>query len=302
MPDTASGTTTGTAAGPATTDTTERDLVPPTRTSRAPRPAGAAAALRGLAGSLIVSCQALPGEPLHGADIMARMARAAVAGGAAAVRINGPDDIAAVRQAVTVPLIGLWKDGDEGVYITPTLGHAQRVADAGADLVALDATGRPRRDGLSLATTIEALHRLGIGVLADVSTHEEGLAAAAAGADAVATTLSGYTAGSTQPDGPDFALVASLAAALDVPLIAEGRIATPAEAARALALGAHAVVVGGAITRPTAITERFAAALPRVAGPRATAAPEPSAGSGPTAPTPSVPSPVTRRTAEEPTV
>ncbi|MFF3525036.1 N-acetylmannosamine-6-phosphate 2-epimerase [Streptomyces rubiginosohelvolus] len=279
MPDTASGTTTVTAA------TTERDLVPPTRTSRAPRPAGAAAVLRGLAGTLIVSCQALPGEPLHGPDIMARMARAAVAGGAAAVRINGPEDVAAVRRAVTVPLIGLWKDGDEGVYITPTLGHARRVAEAGADLVAIDATHRPRRDGLSLPDTIEALHRLGIGVLADVSTHEEGLAAAAAGADVVATTLSGYTPDSAPPDGPDFALVASLAAALDVPLIAEGRIATPAEAARALTLGAHAVVVGGAITRPMAITERFAAALDSASA----------------APTPSVPSPVIRRTAEEPT-
>ncbi|TYR51735.1 N-acetylmannosamine-6-phosphate 2-epimerase [Streptomyces parvus] len=285
MPDTAIGTTTVTGAGPTTTVTTERDLVPPTRTSRAPRPARAAAVLRGLAGSLIVSCQALPGEPLHGPDIMARMARAAVAGGAAAVRINSLDDVAAVRQAVTVPLIGLWKDGDDGVYITPTLGHARRIAEAGADLVAIDATGRPRRDGLSLPHTIAALHRLGIGVLADVSTHEEGLAAAAANADAVATTLSGYTPDSAPPDGPDFTLVTSLAAALDVPLIAEGRITTPAEAARALALGAHAVVVGGAITRPTAITERFAAAL----------------GPASAAPTPSVPSPVIRRTAEEPT-
>lgn len=291
------------AAGSATTDTTERDLVPPTRT---PRPARAAAALRGLAGSLIVSCQALPGEALHGADIMARMAQAAVAGGAAAVRINGPEDVAAVRRAVPVPLIGLWKDGDEGVYITPTLGHARRVAEAGADLVALDATGRARPDGLSLRATVEALHRLGIGVLADVSTHEEGLAAAAAGADAVATTLSGYTPGSAPQAGPDFALVASLAAALDVPLIAEGRIATPAEAAHALALGAHAVVVGGAITRPAAITERFAAALPgATAGTRATGrssahpdATRPEDGTPP----PPVPSPATGRTTEEPTV
>ncbi|MFB7025714.1 MULTISPECIES: N-acetylmannosamine-6-phosphate 2-epimerase [unclassified Streptomyces] len=299
-----------------TTAITERDPVLPTRTSH---PARTTAALRDLAGSLVVSCQALPGEALHGADIMAQMARAAVAGGAAAVRINGPEDVAAVRQAVAVPVIGLWKDGDDGVYITPTLEHARRVAEAGADLVAIDATRRPRPDGLSLADTIEALHRLGIGVLADVSTHEEGVAAAAAGADAVATTLSGYTAYSTPPDGPDFALVASLAAVLNVPLIAEGRVGTPEEAVRVLTLGAHAVVVGGAITRPTAITARFAAALPRAAAPLSgaaeperTAAPRTAAARGPeatpelTAPPPPVPSPhaptpVARRTAEEPT-
>ncbi|MFF8410852.1 N-acetylmannosamine-6-phosphate 2-epimerase [Streptomyces omiyaensis] len=287
---------------------------------RTSHPAGTSAALRDLAGSLVVSCQALPGEALHGADIMARMARAAVAGGAAAVRINGPEDVAAVRQAVAVPVIGLWKDGDDGVYITPTLAHARCVAEAGADLVALDATRRPRPDGLTLVDTIEALHRLGVGVLADVSTHEEGVAAAAAGADAVATTLSGYTAYSPPPDGPDFALVASLAAVLDVPLIAEGRIGTPEEAARALELGAHAVVVGGAITRPTAITERFTAALPQAAAPSSgpagsepAAAPGTAAARGPaatpgpgatselTAPPPPAPTPVAHRTAEEPT-
>ncbi|MFJ1958789.1 N-acetylmannosamine-6-phosphate 2-epimerase [Streptomyces microflavus] len=292
MLDAATDTRPATSSTVVTNHTIEKDPVPPTRTSRAPRPARAAAVLRSLAGTLVVSCQALPGEALHGADIMARMARAAVAGGAAAVRVNGLEDVAAVRQAVTVPVIGLWKDGDEGVYITPTLDHAQRVAEAGADLVALDATGRPRPDGLSLADTIAALHQLGIGVLADVSTHKEGLAAEAAGADAVATTLSGYTAHSPQHKGPDFALVASLAAALDVPLIAEGRICTPQEAARVLELGAHAVVVGGAITRPTAITERFAAATSAT---RTTRVP------APTVQTPPAPTSAAPRTAEEPT-
>ncbi|MFC8231062.1 N-acetylmannosamine-6-phosphate 2-epimerase [Streptomyces sp. NPDC057287] len=248
--------------------------------TRAPRPARTTAALHELAGSLIVSCQALPGEALHGSEIMARMARAAVEGGAAAVRINSPEDVDAVRQAVAVPVIGLWKDGETGVYITPTLAHARRVAEAGADLVALDATARPRGDGLTLAETIDALHRLGIGVLADVSTHEEGLAAEAAGADAVATTLSGYTGHTAAtPRSPDFALIASLAPALTVPLIAEGRISTPCEAARALSLGAHAVVVGGAITRPTSITQRFAADIRRQSARSAAAHPaqEPTA-------------------------
>ncbi|MGW6485740.1 N-acetylmannosamine-6-phosphate 2-epimerase [Streptomyces sp. NPDC055056] len=214
-----------------------------------------------MAHGLVVSCQALPGEPLHGADIMARMARAALQGGAVGVRVNGPEDIAAVRAAVSVPVIGLWKAGDTGVYITPTLDHARRVAAAGADVVALDATARPRPDGLSLTETIIALHADGVRVMADVSSYEEGIAARAAGADAVATTLSGYTDTGPVPTGPDFELLAALTARLDVPVIAEGRIATPDEAARALALGAHAVVVGGAITRPADITQRFAAAL-----------------------------------------
>lgn len=266
----------------AATLTTERDQVPSTPVSQT---------LRSLSGALVVSCQALPGEALHGPDIMARMACAAVAGGAAAVRINSPEDVDAARRAVSVPVIGLWKDGDEGVYITPTLRHARRIAEAGADLVALDATARPRPDGLSLAETVAALHRLGIGVLADVSTYEEGLAAAAAGADAVATTLSGYTPHSSRQEGPDFALVGSLARDLHVPLIAEGRIGTPEEAAHALALGAHAVVVGGAITRPTAITERFAAALAPGGPTRRATTPPPRP----------VAAPAPCRTAEEPT-
>ncbi|GAA4831156.1 hypothetical protein GCM10023235_01600 [Kitasatospora terrestris] len=215
----------------------------------------------GLAGKLVVSCQALPGEPLHGPQFMAQMAVAAHSGGAAAVRINGPADIAAVRMAVPLPVIGLWKDGEDGPYITPTLEHAMAVADAGADIVALDGTSRPRPDGRSLADTIEALHARGIPVMADVATLEDGLAAAAAGADLVSTTLSGYTPDSPHQPGPDLQLVRALADRLDVPVVAEGRIATPVEAAAALAAGAHTVVVGGAITRPADLTARFAAAL-----------------------------------------
>lgn len=217
--------------------------------------------LRALAGGLVVSCQALPGEPLHGPRFMSAMAAAAEAGGAVGVRVNGPDDVTAVRAAVDVPVIGLWKDGEEGVYITPTLRHALAVADAGADIVALDATGRPRRDGLTLPDTIAALHDRGVLVMADVSTADEGLAAADAGADLVGTTLSGYTPYSPAQSAPDLALVRALAARLTVPVVAEGRISSPAEAAAARAAGAHTVVVGGAITRPTALTARFAAAL-----------------------------------------
>jgi len=223
---------------------------------------GRAALLERLRGGLVVSCQARPGEPLHGAALMAAMARAAVAGGAVGVRINGIEDVVAVRAAVDVPVIGLWKDGDEGVYITPTLEHALAVAAAGADVVALDATSRPRRDGCSLAHTVAVLHeRAGVLVMADVSSYDEGVEAAAAGADVIGTTLSGYTGGGRPPSGPDLELVEKLAADVRVPVLAEGRIASPAQAAEALARGAYAVVVGGAITRPAAITSRFVDAL-----------------------------------------
>lgn len=223
--------------------------------------------LRACAGGLVVSCQATAGDPLHGPDFMAAMARSAVLGGARAVRINGPQDVAAVRAAVAVPVIGLWKDGDTGVYITPTLRHALTVAEAGADVVALDATARPRPDGSDLAATIDALHEAGVTVMADVSTLAEGLAAASAGADLVATTLSGYTPHSRHRPGPDLDLVARLAASGAAPVVAEGRYGTPQQAAEALSLGAVAVVVGGAITRPADITARFAEAVHAAAPP-----------------------------------
>ncbi|MEJ5199663.1 MAG: N-acetylmannosamine-6-phosphate 2-epimerase [Anaerolineae bacterium] len=215
-----------------------------------------------LRGGLIVSCQALPHEPLHGSEIMARMALAAWQGGAVGIRANTPQDIHAIRGAVPLPLIGIYKDGDADVYITPTLEHGRAVARAGADIVALDATGRPRPDGLTLAETIAALHaEFAIPVMADVSTFDEGLAAVEAGADLVSTTLSGYTPYSPQQEEPDLALVAALAGRLAVPVIAEGRISTPALARAALEAGAFAVVVGAAITRPQWITARFVAAL-----------------------------------------
>lgn len=217
--------------------------------------------LEGLRGRLIVSCQAYPGEPLRDPEAMRRMSLAVLDGGAAAIRAQGLDDLRAIRSATSVPLIGLWKDGDSGVYITPTARHAVAVAEAGADIVALDATARPRPDGREAAESIEAVHRAGRLVMADVSTWEEGVRAAELGADLVGTTLSGYTGHSPRPDGPDLALVGRLAAELTVPVIAEGRIHTPDQAARALAAGAHAVVVGTAITHPTTLTRWFTEAI-----------------------------------------
>lgn len=218
--------------------------------------------LGSLQGGLIVSCQAAPGEPLHGPDHMTAIARSVVAGGAVAVRVEGSPDVQAVAAAVDVPVIGLWKDGGDGVYITPTFEHAARIAAAGADVVALDATGRPRRDGLSLADTVRRLHDdHGVLVMADVSTREEGLAAAQAGADMVGSTLSGYTPYTRRSDEPDLELVAALSSELDVPVVAEGRIRTPEHARAALESGAWAVVVGGAITRPAMITSAFVTAM-----------------------------------------
>ncbi|MFF0744922.1 N-acetylmannosamine-6-phosphate 2-epimerase [Streptomyces sp. NPDC004111] len=214
-----------------------------------------------LAGRLVVSCQAPPGDAMRDTGTLVRMARAAQDGGAAAVRVNGPEVVAAVAAAVCVPVIGLWKDGDTGVYITPTVRHALALVDAGAAVVAADATARPRPDGSTFADLVAAVHTAGALVMADVSGLAEGLEAARRGADFVSTTLSGYVPGSPRQTAPDLRLVAELAAALETPVVAEGRIATPAQAAEALAAGAASVVVGTAITAPTALTRLFVAGL-----------------------------------------
>ena len=224
----------------------------------------AEAFLRQVRGRLIVSCQALPHEPLYGAEMMARMALAAAQGGAAAIRANTPSDVRAIRGVVSLPIIGLYKAEIPGydVYITPTLAHACEIAAAGADVIAIDATARPRPEFTDLKSFIAAIHRTtGLPVLADVSTVEEGVAAEAADADFVATTLSGYTPYSPQQDGPDIALVAALSRVLKTPVIAEGRYHTPEQVTAALAAGAVSVVVGGAITRPQEITQRFVKAI-----------------------------------------
>lgn len=218
--------------------------------------------LERLRGGLVVSCQAYPGEPMRDPGTMARVALAVAAGGAAGIRAQGLADLRAIRAVLGLPLIGLWKDGAGPVVITPTIAHAVAVAGAGADVVAVDATGRPRPDGSSLGELVRAVHQAGALVMADVSTRDEGLAAADAGADLVGTTLSGYTE-PVAPGGPDLDLVERLAPRLAVPVLAEGRIRTPAEAAEALRRGAYAVVVGTAITHPTTLTERFASALRR---------------------------------------
>ncbi|MFD9764315.1 N-acetylmannosamine-6-phosphate 2-epimerase [[Kitasatospora] papulosa] len=216
-----------------------------------------------LEGRLIVSCQAPPGDPMRETSALVRLALCAVAGGGAAIRANEPEVVAAITAAVDLPVIGLWKDGDTGVYITPTVRHALAVVEAGAAVVAADATDRPRPDGSTFAELVAAVHAAGALVMADVSTLAEGIAAADQGADFVSTTLSGYVPETPEQTGPDLDLVTSLSAALSVPVVAEGRINSPQEAAEAVARGAHSVVVGTAITAPTALTSRFVAGLAR---------------------------------------
>lgn len=221
--------------------------------------------LQQLRGRLIVSCQAYPGEPMRDPRTMAQVAQSAVIGGARAVRVQGIADIQQVRSAVEVPVIGLWKDGRDGVFITPTLRHALACANAGAHVVALDGTRRPRPDGLTLAETVRGIHSDSHAlVMADCGSVEDALAAAEAGADLIGTTLAGYTGEREKTVGPDFELLAQLAAAkLDRPVIAEGRISTPEQARSALEAGAYAVVVGTAITHPASITGWFVGALER---------------------------------------
>jgi N-acylglucosamine-6-phosphate 2-epimerase len=196
---------------------------------------------------------------------MAAMARAAALGGAVGIRAEGAVDVAAIRAEVDLPIIGIKKveDARAGLFITPTAADAREVIAAGARLVALDGTTRPRPGGESLEMVIAAIHELGAMALADVGTPADARYAVASGADLVGTTLSGYTPDSPQQDNPDFDLLARLVAEIGVPVFAEGRIWTPKQARHALDLGAAFVVVGTAITHPLAITARFVAAMGR---------------------------------------
>lgn len=220
-------------------------------------------AIEAIKGGLVVSCQAYPGEPLRHPETMAQMAMAAVEGGAVGIRCQGLSDIAAIKGQVEVPVIGIWKDGREGVYITPTLRHARCCASAGADIVAIDATGRPRPDGRTYADTVRALHDEGIVVMADCGSFADAERAVEAGSDIISTTLSGYTGERKKTDGPDFDLLGRMVAAFgDVtPVLCEGRIHTPDQLTQAMSMGAWAAVVGTAITHPTSITRWFAARM-----------------------------------------
>lgn len=217
--------------------------------------------IEGLEGKLVVSCQAYMGEPLRHPETMAQMARAAELGGAAAIRCQGLSDIAAIKGRVEIPVIGLWKEGHEGVYITPTLRHARACIAAGADIVALDATGRPRPDGRTFEETVGALRGETL-IMADCACMADVRRALDAKVDIVSTTLAGYTDDRAKTEGPDLAFVREAVAEADgTPVFCEGRIHTLDDARAALEAGAFAIVVGTAITHPTSITSWFAHAI-----------------------------------------
>lgn len=216
-------------------------------------------------GKLIVSSQAYPGEPMRHPETMAQIALSAQMGGAAAIRCQGLSDIAAIKGMVQVPVIGIWKEGEEGVFITPTLRHARCCIAAGADIVALDATSRPRPDGLTLEETVKILKDEGAILMADCASFEDAKTAVEVGFDIISTTLAGYAPGRPALDGPDFELLGNMIKAFpSTPVICEGRIHTPEQATKVMEMGAWACVVGTAITHPMSITKWFKTAVDSV--------------------------------------
>ncbi|MFN1128691.1 N-acetylmannosamine-6-phosphate 2-epimerase [Lelliottia nimipressuralis] len=220
-----------------------------------------------LKGKLIVSCQALENEPLHSPFIMSRMALAAAQGGAVAIRANSVVDITAIQASVSLPVIGIIKRDypDSEVFITATMKEIDELMTVTPEIIALDATARPRPNGETLADLVAQIRARypSLLLMADIATVAEAKTAQDLGFDCVGTTLHGYTAqtaGQSLPDN-DCAFLRDVLAAVTVPVVAEGNVDTPERAARCLALGAHTVVVGGAITRPQQITARFVAAI-----------------------------------------
>jgi len=206
-----------------------------------------------------VSCQPVIGGPMDTPAIVAAFARAALDGGASGLRIQGLENLRAVRAVTDAPVIGLLKtQAEDGtVFITPRAEQARALAEAGADIVAFDATDRPRPD--PLATLVATIREAGALAMADCATADDGARAAALGCAILGSTLSGYTGGEV-PSGPDLPLVPRLAAT-GAFVIAEGRYHAPADAAAAIRAGADAVVVGSAITRPEHVTGWFAEAI-----------------------------------------
>jgi N-acylglucosamine-6-phosphate 2-epimerase len=216
-----------------------------------------------LRGTLIVSCQAPPGDPLDNVDTLRRLAISVVRGGAGGLRANGVESIEAFCHETHVPIIGIQKRKIGGeVSITPDFAAAKSVSEAGADIIALDCTTNRLAAAEPWSELIRRIQReIRKPVLADIASFEDALAAQEVGADAVATTLYGFTPETAQFRSVNWELVERMVKRLRVPLIVEGHITRPEEVRRALDLGAYAVVVGSAITRPEAITARFVKAI-----------------------------------------
>ena len=219
--------------------------------------------LERIKGQLIVSCQAIPSEPLYVEEksIMYLMARAAKQAGSPCIRTSSIRDVLAIKEETDLPVIGIVKivyDGYDS-YITPTMKEVDELYAADADIIALDCTMRKRGDGTTINEFIAQIKEKypDAVLMADISTYEEGVNAWKCGVDFVGTTLSGYTDYSPKVDGPDVQLVKKLSETIDVPVIAEGKVHYPDEAVQMLEAGAYAVVVGGAITRPLEIATRF---------------------------------------------
>ena len=213
-----------------------------------------------LRGHLIVSCQASEGDPLDDLDTLTRIATSVLRGGAGGLRAEGISRIAAFRAITQLPIIGIIKtyDANEDVYITPDFASAKAISDAGADIIALDCTARRLNSFEPWPELISRIHaELSRPVLADIASLKDAQAAERAGADAVATTLYGYTAETANIRTPSWPLIQSLITHLTIPVLVEGHITDPPQARQALELGATAVIVGSAITRPETITIRF---------------------------------------------
>lgn len=215
--------------------------------------------LENVKGKLIVSCQALPDEPLHSSFIMGRMAYAAFVGGASGIRANTVADIQEIKKNVSLPIIGIIKEvyGDNPVYITPTMKEIDKLVAEGVDVIAIDGTKRKRPDGNTLENLMkEAKEKYPNQLfMADTSCVEEAINCEKLGFDFVGTTLVGYTE-YTKGNDP-LTELEKVIKAVNIPVIGEGNLDTPEKARKALDLGAYAVVVGGAITRPQQITKKF---------------------------------------------
>ena len=214
-------------------------------------------------GKVIVSSQAMPGEPLYDEKCMTAMMQSGINGGAEVLRVAGARDVR-IAKSLGVTVIGITKPNKlpdnwkSVVYITPTLKDVDMLIEAGADIIAFDGTSRPRGGECTLENIIERIHKAGKLAMADISTFEEGINCTKLGVDIVSTTLSGYTDYSLRAEEkPDFELLEKLVKAVDIPVILEGRVWEPSEVKKAFELGGSAVVIGSAITRPQFITKRF---------------------------------------------